>query len=81
MAGVYATIFPVSPWIAIITLVLCSLLLFLMDKRIVMAYLVPFGRSLLLYGQKISRHVREPELIVDSLKNLHGRHMLVSNPL
>lgn len=68
MAGLYATIFPVSPWIAIISLALCSLLMFLMDKRIVMDCMVPIGRSLLLFSQKISRYVRSPTLIYNTIK-------------
>ncbi|KAL2932699.1 Ankyrin repeat-containing protein ITN1 [Bienertia sinuspersici] len=46
MAGVYATIFPVKPRIAIATLVLCSLLMLLVHKFILTNLLLPFKIAL-----------------------------------
>lgn len=49
MTGLYATLFSVKPWIAIVTLVLCSLLMLLIHKYIVIKLLIPFRKATVIF--------------------------------
>uniref|UniRef100_A0A803KQH7 PGG domain-containing protein n=1 Tax=Chenopodium quinoa TaxID=63459 RepID=A0A803KQH7_CHEQI len=42
MTGLFATLFSVKPWTAIVTLILCSLLMLLVHKYLVIKFLIPF---------------------------------------
>ncbi|XP_010696210.3 uncharacterized protein LOC104908758 [Beta vulgaris subsp. vulgaris] len=49
MTGLFAVMFPVKPWIAIVTVVLCSLLMMLVHKFLVINLLIPLGKSTLVF--------------------------------
>ncbi|KAL2923685.1 Ankyrin repeat-containing protein ITN1 [Bienertia sinuspersici] len=52
MTGLYATTYLVKPWVAITGLVMCSLLLLLMQKYLVMKFIIPFRKVMLIYYDK-----------------------------
>ncbi|KAL2933618.1 Ankyrin-2 [Bienertia sinuspersici] len=45
MTGLFATMYPVKPWIAIVTLILCSSFTLLVHKLLVVKLLIPFSHQ------------------------------------
>ncbi|KAL2923655.1 Ankyrin repeat-containing protein ITN1 [Bienertia sinuspersici] len=59
MTGLYATTYLAKPWIAIFALVICSVLLVLMHKYLVMKFIIPSGKVVLIFFDKAFLNARK----------------------
>ncbi|KAL2923677.1 Ankyrin repeat-containing protein ITN1, partial [Bienertia sinuspersici] len=59
MTGLYATTYHAKPWVAIFSLVMCLMLLVLMHKYLVIKFIIPSGKVMLIYFDKAFQNARK----------------------
>ncbi|XP_021730995.1 protein ACCELERATED CELL DEATH 6-like [Chenopodium quinoa] len=67
MTAVYATTIYVQSWIAVYTLIICSLLMLLMHKFVIVEYIGPIGPSFTFYRNKLYKHFCECILLYETV--------------